>query len=76
MAKTDNLAENKLTDSPQYVSEWNRVHRISLDAPLHGDGCPCAYTLEVIKCFDSKLQGPSRQVGSDWFDPPVLVEDC
>lgn len=30
-------------------------------------------TLEMIKCFDSKLQGLSRQVGSDWFDPPLLI---
>lgn len=73
VVKTDNLAENKLTDSPQYVSEWNRVHRISLDAHLYGDRCRCAYTLEMIKCFDSKLQGLSRQVGSDWSDPPLLI---
>lgn len=27
----------------------------------------------MIKCFDGKLQGVSRQVGSDWFDPPLLI---
>lgn len=25
-----------------------------------------------VKCVDSKLQGLSRQVGSDWFDPPIV----
>lgn len=27
----------------------------------------------MIKCFDGKLQGVSRQVGSDWFDPPLVM---
>lgn len=39
---------------------------------LHGDGCLCVYAIEMIKGFDSKLQGLSRQVGSDWVDPPVV----
>lgn len=39
---------------------------------LHGDRCPCVYAVEMIKGFDRKLQGLSRQVGSDWFDPPIV----
>lgn len=39
---------------------------------LHGDGCLCVYAVETIKGFDSKLQGLSRQVGSDWVDPPLV----
>lgn len=39
---------------------------------FHGDRCPCVYAVEMIKGFDRKLQGLSRQVGSDWFDPPIV----